>query len=299
MKEALIALLAALLLAASCALAEPLMPANAFWIIPDSDTRYLTEGELWAYSRETLRYIRNEILARAGYAFESNKFYNYFNAKPWYAAGGYLTRNKLSSAAWSNVDTVKAVERAMDKAGTENESGLDIERIIDFQNSLGGYGNMLNYGNPRGAGNGLTLAESDPALTPEPMPYATALPRSLPMPRYCYTVQYIIPDSDTRYLTEGELWAYSRETLRYIRNEILARHGYAFNTEKFAAYFGSKSWYVPGGYDDSKLSRLEWSNVETVKAVEKEMDALDITNAGFLDIEAIIYNQQNGLCPAW
>ena len=110
---------------------------------------------------------------------------------------------------------------------------------------------------------------------------------------------WIIPDSDTRYLTEGELWAYSRETLRYIRNEILARHGYAFNTEKFAAYFGSKSWYVPGGYDDSKLSRLEWSNVETVKAVEKEMDALDITNAGFLDIEAIIYNQQNGLCPAW
>ena len=231
MKKQLIALLLAAALIVSCAAADTLMPINVFWIIPDSDTRLLSEAELWQYSRETLRFIRNEILARAGYAFENNKFYNYFNAKPWYSAGGYLTVNKLSATAWSNVDTVKAVERAMDKAGTANENGLDIAQIIAYQNDMGGYGNMLNYGNSRGAGSGLTLAESDPALTPGPLPYATAVPRSMPMPRYCYTSQYIIPDSDTRYLADGELWAYSRETLRYIRNEILARHGYTFNTE--------------------------------------------------------------------
>ena len=299
MKKTLIALLLLLALLCSAAAAETLTPANAFWIIPDSDSRLLTEEELWLYSRETLRYIRNEILARAGYAFSESKFYNYFNAKPWYQAGGYLTIHKLSGPAWSNVDTVKAVERAMDKAGTANPGGLDIAQIIEYQNYMGGYGNMLNYGNARGAGSGLTLAESDPALTPEPWPYVTTVPRNMPLPRYCYTTQYIIPDSDTRILSDGELWAYSRETLRYIRNEILARHGYSFNNEKFAAYFGSKDWYVPGSYDDSKLSSVEWTNVETVKRVEHEMDQLDLSNSGYLDISTIMENQRNGLCPAW
>ena len=35
------------------------VPYDAFWIIADSDTRLLGEEELWRYSRETLRYIRN------------------------------------------------------------------------------------------------------------------------------------------------------------------------------------------------------------------------------------------------
>ena len=297
MKKAWIALLLIAALTLSCASAEMLTPANAFWIIPDSDTRLLTEGELWQYSRETLRFIRNEILARAGYAFENSKFYNYFNAKPWYAAGGYLNGNRLSSVAWSNVDTVKAVERAMDKAGTENPAGLDIAQIIAYQNSMGGYGNMLDYGNQRGAGNGLTRAEMDPSLPIAPSSYVTPVPTSPPLPGYGFTSQYIIPDSNSRYLTENELWAYSRETLRYIRNELLARHGYTFDTEKFFVYFNGKNWYTPGGYNDNKLSSLEWANIETVKRAEREMDALGTANAGGLDISTIIYYQEMRLCP--
>lgn len=297
MLKRLTAIALALLTLCCCAAADGLNPGNAFWIIPDSDTRLLTEAELWQYTRETLRYIRNEILARYGYAFETPKFYNYFNSKPWYAAGGYQTTYKLSNTAWSNVDTVKAVERAMDKQKTENPGGIDIAQIIAYQNGMGGYGNMLNYGNSRGIGSGLTLAENDPAYRPDPQPFKTPVPRSMPLPNYCYNAQYIIPDSDIRPLTEGELWAYSRETLRYIRNEILARHGYTFNTDKFAAYFGGKAWYQPGGYDDKLLSSLEWTNVDLVKYVEREMDALGLTNSAYLDIDAIIYNQSNGLCP--
>ena len=273
------------------------VPYDAFWIIADSDTRLLGEEELWRYSRETLRYIRNEILARAGYAFESPKFYNYFNSKPWYRAGGYQTARKLSETAWNNVDTVKRVERRMDQAGTENAGGIDIAQIIAYQNRLGGYGNMLDYGNSRGGGSGLTLAECDPAYRPDAQSDAAPVYRNVPRPNYCYTAQYIIPDSDTRALTEGELWAYTRETLRYIRNEILARHGYSFSAQKFADYFGGKAWYAPGGYDDSLLSGQEWRNIDTVKRVEREMDDLDMDNRGYLDISTILYNQQNGLCP--
>lgn len=272
---------------------------SAYWIIEDSDVRPLTEAELWRYSRETLRYIRNEILARAGYAFEMAKFYDYFNAKPWYHAGGYGVSSALSQTAWDNISLVKAVERAMDSQGTQNPAGIDIREIINYQNSMGGYGDQLSFGNPRGAGSGLTLPEIDPLYTPGAAPWTTPVPRAMATPRYCYNADYIIPDSSLRYLTEGELWAYTRETLRYIRNEILARHGYVFEHEKFSAYFGSKGWYSPGGYDDALLSSLEWENISLIKRVERAMDDQGLANPYYLDIETIKYQQQNGLCPVW
>lgn len=286
-----------LLMGAACAEAVyPYAEYDAFWIIPDSDTRLLTEGELWQYTRETLAYIRNEILARAGYAFETVKFYNYFNAKPWYAAGGFNNGQGLSRASWTNVDTVKAVERAMKNQGTDNAGGIDIAQIIAYQNSQGGYGDQLDYGNSRGVGAGSTLGDRDPAYRDQDMRRGPVVMRGTPRPRYCYTSRYIIPDSDVRPLTEGELWSYTRETLRYIRNEILARHGYTFKTDKFLSYFGGKDWYAPGGYSDSLLSSLEWTNVDLVKQIEREMDDLGTANEGFLDISTIIHMQETGQC---
>lgn len=40
---------------------------------------------------------------------------------------------------------------------------------------------------------------------------------------------YLIPDSDSRRLTEAELWEWDRESLSFIFNEIFARHGYVFS----------------------------------------------------------------------
>jgi len=306
----LIALISALLLCALTAL-PALADGTAYtslYIIPDSDSRALTETELWGYSRETLRYIRNEILARGGYAFSMDKFYNYFNAKPWYQAGGYGSTKTLSTVAWNNITLVKKVERAMDKAGTQNAAGLDIKTIIEGQNKAGGYGDQVNFANARGVGNGLTAFESTPLngrvdqtgrtnTTPSQNTTAPISRPATPAPHYIYTAQYIIPDSDIRALTEGELWAYSRETLRYIRNEILARHGYSFNKGKFADYFKAKDWYQPGGYDPNKLNKTEWDNVSLIKKVERTMDALGAQNKSYLDITTIIENQKNGTCP--
>ena len=177
----------------------------------------------------------------------------------------------------------------MDKAGTQNPGGIDITTIIQYQDQAGGFGSQLNWGNSRGVGNGLTAAESDPAREQYGSNlYAGDYARSA----YGFTADYIIPDSDSRELTEAELWGYTRETLRYIRNEILARHGYAFTQEKFASYFGAFAWYVPGGYDDSLLSGTEWRNISLIKKTEKAMDDMGTGNLGGLDITQIEYSRR-------
>lgn len=290
----LIALALALITLALCA-----APALAdytydpYYIIPDSNIRKLTEDELWGFTRETLRYIRNELLARHGYAFSNDKFYDYFNAKPWYIAGGYNEDSKLTALEWDNITLVKKVEKAMDNKKTENLDGTDIQEIIAYQNYIGGYGNQLGYGNPRGNGAGAIVGSSsmrdeDVVVTPIPAE-----------PNYIYNDQYIIPDSDTRALTEGELWAYTRETLRYIRNELLARHGYVFGGNKFGRYFGEKAWYKAGNYEKAILTALEWNNINLVRLVERKMDILGMENEDGLDIEEIIMYQNGGALPGW
>lgn len=72
------------------------------------------------------------------------------------------------------------------------------------------------------------------------------------------------------YLTESMLADYSAEDLRIIRNEIYARHGYIFKDEELAAYFESKSWYVPTTdlVEESELNQYELANVELIKSLE-------------------------------
>lgn len=289
----LIALTLALMTLALCAapaLADYVY--DAYYIIPDSNVRKLTEDELWGFTRETLRYIRNELLARHGYAFSNDKFYNYFNAKPWYIAGGYNEDSKLTALEWDNITLVKKVEKAMDTKKTENLDGVDIQEIIAYQNYIGGFGNELGYGNPRGDGAGDIVGDSaaleNVVITPIPAE-----------PYYIYNEQYIIPDSDVRELTEGELWAYTRETLRYIRNELLARHGYVYGENKFGRYFSRTDWYKAGNYENEILTALEWNNINLVRTVERKMDILEIENEEGLDIEEIITWQNGGTLPSW
>lgn len=82
---------------------------------------------------------------------------------------------------------------------------------------------------------------------------------------------YIIADSDARLLTKSELRQYSLDELGYIRNEILARYGYPFKTEKYRDYFESKWWYERDeDFDYNWLSATESKNVELVKKIEQE-----------------------------
>ena len=94
---------------------------------------------------------------------------------------------------------------------------------------------------------------------------------------------YLIPDSDTRRLTQDELWQWDRESLSFIFNEIFARHGYVFSEGgKYDIWFSAMPWYTPNANPDNehyclpKLSKLEWDNYHTIKQVAKEMDSYGV-----------------------
>ena len=70
-------------------------------------------------------------------------------------------------------------------------------------------------------------------------------------------IQYLIPDSDTRRLTEKEIWQFDRETMSYLFNEILARHGYVFSKGgKYDTWFRSMPWYTPDPKGDNNAAAL-------------------------------------------
>jgi len=85
--------------------------------------------------------------------------------------------------------------------------------------------------------------------------------------------QYFIVDSDSRYLTETELSAYTYEELSFIRNEIFARYGYVFKKDKYINYFSEKSWYTPDSTfqgNEEDFNDYEIKNIELIKSLESK-----------------------------
>jgi len=87
--------------------------------------------------------------------------------------------------------------------------------------------------------------------------------------------EYLLPESDVRYLTEEEVRSLDPFWLPYARNEIFARHGYIFNNPDYQYYFESQSWYY--GYvsaDDFQaeavFNEYEISNLDLIKRIENE-----------------------------
>lgn len=82
---------------------------------------------------------------------------------------------------------------------------------------------------------------------------------------------YLFPGSDSAYIDPEELSGCTDSQLAYIRNEIFARHGYIFKTDKYNNYFESKSWYHPNSYATDNVNDLnayEKYNVELIKSLE-------------------------------
>lgn len=117
----------------------------------------------------------------------------------------------------------------------------------------------------------------------EPAATATAAPEefSEPVtetPQSSAAGDYFFPDSDSRYLTDEELSLYSAEDLELAKNEIYARHGRKFVTERIAGYFTGKSWYQ-GTIDaetfdamnpDTVFNEYEIANIEKIAEWEKK-----------------------------
>ncbi|MCQ2974094.1 MAG: YARHG domain-containing protein [Bacteroidales bacterium] len=67
------------------------------------------------------------------------------------------------------------------------------------------------------------------------------------------------------------LWRFDNKTLRIMRNEIYARHGWIFNSADLKSYFSAQPWYHPGTDNNKiKLSQIEEINVNIIKNFEKQ-----------------------------
>lgn len=81
------------------------------------------------------------------------------------------------------------------------------------------------------------------------------------------------PEASTTILTRGYLAPYPAEVLRFIRNEIFARHGRTFTDPKLTAFFHSEGqWYGTALSNPTldRLSEIEELNIQLIGAVEKE-----------------------------
>ena len=74
-------------------------------------------------------------------------------------------------------------------------------------------------------------------------------------------------------LNNTYLSQFPRHKLRYMRNEILARKGYRFQSDDLRHYFEAQSWYRPVADNNSiKLNIIEQANVQLIKSAEALSD---------------------------
>lgn len=123
---------------------------------------------------------------------------------------------------------------------------------------------------------------------------------------YEISADYILPDSDTRFLNEGELSGLTKEELRLARNEIYARHGRKFESEDLNQYFSSQPWYngylTAEEFDDSVLNEYEKVNLDLIKSMENSSSAYEMpdyitgseTQLGEADVINSLYTADNG-----
>lgn len=86
--------------------------------------------------------------------------------------------------------------------------------------------------------------------------------------------EYLLPDSDSRYLTEEDLAGFTAEQCRIARNEIYARHGRRFEDPALQRYFDSLSWYdgtiEPADFNENVFNSYERANCSLIVDYERE-----------------------------
>ena len=83
----------------------------------------------------------------------------------------------------------------------------------------------------------------------------------------------IWPFASSQLLSPTLIAHFDKATLRLIRNEIWARHGYIFTAPDLQQYFTAQPWYTPGDSNDAiQLSDIEQLNVDLIKAMENRPD---------------------------
>lgn len=85
---------------------------------------------------------------------------------------------------------------------------------------------------------------------------------------------YILPNSDSRYLTKSDLEGLSKKECRLARNEPYARHGRKFDDKVLVNYFSQFDWYHPmidpDNFDETMLNDVEIANRDLIVQFEEE-----------------------------
>ena len=156
------------------------------------------------------------------------------------AAAGFVLALLLGSSGPNRVQSPSgSLERWQDVSQAAGDSGAESMTITaPYANSL------------------------EPVPAPEPLPEGEES-------------EYVLPYSDSTYISETVIAALTPEELQLARNEIYARHGRIFTDEILAAYFGSKSWYQPiydgatfDAWGDSILNQYEIANRDLIRQYE-------------------------------
>lgn len=120
-----------------------------------------------------------------------------------------------------------------------------------------------------------TAPETVPPATETPAPSTAAPPETTVPPTTEAVSEYILPTSNSAYLTEADLAPLTKEQLRLARNEIYARHGRKFKDAALNEYFLSKSWYVPtiepDRFNENVFNSYETANRKLIADYEKKM----------------------------
>lgn len=88
-----------------------------------------------------------------------------------------------------------------------------------------------------------------------------------------FTNDFVIYDSNTRYITAADLAQLNQEQLRLARNEIYARRGRLFKDAYLQDYFNQKSWYqgtiAPDSFTETMFNDYERANAYFIADYER------------------------------
>ena len=86
---------------------------------------------------------------------------------------------------------------------------------------------------------------------------------------------YILPESNSRLLTDADVDGLSLKEINYAKNEIYARRGRKFASKELRDYFNSKDWYdgriEPEKFSDKVFNRYEKKNSEFLAQKEEAL----------------------------
>ncbi|MEY8426978.1 YARHG domain-containing protein [Lachnospiraceae bacterium 46-15] len=84
---------------------------------------------------------------------------------------------------------------------------------------------------------------------------------------------YILPESNARFLTDADVAGLSLKEINYAKNEIYARHGRKFDSKELRDYFNSKDWYKgkiePENFSDKVFNKYEKKNAKFLSQKEE------------------------------